>query len=119
MPKTRTVTLTARPPVTITEDAWPVIARSSGRSTRRYETPDHECDCYTVRVRQHADGRTIVYAVLEAATAWTGSEDARGGELLPAASDIAAAIDRVGRDIGIPEHMIRECVADLPAEVLS
>ncbi|MHB8388057.1 MAG: hypothetical protein ACYDBH_00585 [Acidobacteriaceae bacterium] len=73
-------------------------------------------DIYRLRVRQHADGRAIIYAVLDAATPWTGSESRRGGELLGAGNDIPAAIRRVGDDCSIPDSIIRECVADLPAE---
>lgn len=66
------------------------------------------------------DGRTLVYAVLDAATAWTGTADQRGGELLvaPTAREVVAAITRVGRECGIPDSVIRDCISDLPAETL-
>lgn len=114
--KTRTVTLTNRAPVKIREDQWPEIASASARpGSHRNGTPapDYETDSYTLRVRQHADGRAIVYGVVDASTAWTGTESWRGGELLDAGADIAAAIMRVGA--GMPPSVVRECVADLPA----
>ena len=113
--KTRTITLTDRPPVRIREADWPVIASAVGDSRTRPEEPDYETDDYAVRVRQHADGRTIVYSVVDGATTWTGTESRREGELLDAGADVAAAIRRVGEEAEIPDHLIRDCIADLPA----
>lgn len=105
------------------EDEWPEIAVATGDSYRgndcnRYQQAlgQRELDTYSLRVRRHADGRALVYGVLDGATAWTGTRDRRGGELLAAGADIAAAIRRVGEDCQLPERAIRECIADLPAE---
>lgn len=121
--KTRTITMTDRPPVTIRDNEWPVIAKGSGDSFAgndfgRYQQSlnQGEIDEYSIRVRQHVDGRAIVYAIFSGAWAWTGHDDCRGGEIVPAGSDIVAAIRRVGEDCGIPDSVIRECIADLPAE---
>jgi len=121
--KTRTITLTGRAPVKIIEDEWPRIAQGSGDSfvghdyaRKQQADAQGELDDYTITVRQHADGRAIVYGVLAAATAWTCSESRRGGQLLDAGADIAAAIREVGEDCGLPDSVIRECIADLPAE---
>lgn len=117
--KTRTITLTGRAPVRIEDTNWPLIAegvRRPGSMRNGTPVPDYETDIHSVRVRQHADGRVIVYGILDAATGWTGTESQRGGELLPAGADIAAAIRRVGEECGILDSVIRDCVADLPAE---
>ena len=126
--KKRTVTLTDRRPVTIIEGDWPVVAKATGDSYgsndyARYEQArsQGELDEWAIRVRQHEDGRAIVYAVFDAATAWTNSEDRRGGELLGPEVDDRGLVDascRVGADVRIPDGTIRECVADLPAETL-
>ena len=116
--KTRTITLTDRPPVKIREDEWPIIARGDerpGSVVNGTPVPDYETDRYTIRVRQHADGRSLIYGVIDAATVWTGTEDWRGGELLAADADIARAIRRVGESGHIIDSVIRECIADLPA----
>jgi len=135
-PKTRTITLTGRAPVKIREDEWPEIASAKGDScTSAQFRPDYEIDEYAIRVRQHADGRTIVYALLNAAIAdWhqpAGGESQRGGYLLTPEGEgeltaddgrvvpgsvIADAIKRVGRECNIPDSVVRECIADLPAE---
>ena len=120
--KTRTITLTNRAPVTIREADWPTIAYgidSPGSYWNGTPTPGDEVDTYTLRVRQHADGRAIVYGVIDAATAWTGTKDWRGGKLVSSGEDIVQAIQRVGADGDILDSVIRECIADLPAEVLS
>jgi hypothetical protein len=117
----RTITLTDRAPVKIHEDEWPTIARASERPRSCVNVtprPDYETDHHWLRVRQHADGRALVYGALAAASAWTGTEDWRGGELLAAGRDIAASILRVGKRGGILESVVRDCIADLPAEEL-
>lgn len=120
--KQRTITLTGRPPVKIYEDEWPLVAEAKGDSWRdrdysRYEQASRqgELDTYSLRVRQHADGRAIVYGMLTGSN-WTGTADRRGGKLLAAGADIASAIEEVGSDCGLPESVVRECIADLPAE---
>ncbi len=112
--KTRTITLTDRPPVRISEAAWPVIA-----SARRHDgqiEPQANRRWY-LTVRQHSDGRTIVYGVYD--TVLTGGEPLAAGELLDAGEDIVAAIRRVGKDAACSESVIAACIADLPAEDLS
>lgn len=127
--KQRTITLTDRAPVKIYEDEWPVIACATGDSCeisdyarRQQALARGECDTYSLRVRRHADGRCLVYSVLDAAiAAWhapAGGESWRGGELLDAGENLAEAIRRVGTDGGLPDSLIRDCLADLPAEEL-
>jgi hypothetical protein len=119
-----TITLTGRRPVTIVKADWPVIAsatESPGSFVNGTPRPDYEVDTHKLIVRQHADGRCIVYAILSGATAWTGTEDHRGGELLPTYADpllIANAIRSVGNECGILDSVIRDCIADMPAEDL-
>lgn len=115
-PKTRIITLTDRPPIKIVESDWPVIACATDDSGGG--RAQGEMDAYHLRVRQHADGRTIVYGVLDAATAWTGTVNRHGGELLAAGDAVADAIRRVGEDCRLPENVIRACIAALPPEVL-
>ena len=116
--KSRTITLTDRAPVRIVEDEWPQIAIGDYRPGAVHNgtpVPDYETDRYTIRVRRHADGRAIVYGVVDAATAWTHTADWSGGEVVDADADIAAAVRRVGRDGEMPDRVVRECIADLPA----
>ena len=110
--KTRTITLTDRAPVKIVESDWPVIASAKDH--------DGQVECqanesWSIRVRQHADGRALVYAVYD--TSWQGRSGARGGELLERGADLAAAIRRVGERCQC-EQIVDECIADLPAEEL-
>ena len=127
--KTRTITLTGRPPVKIRDDQWPTIAEASGDSygdndygRRQQALHQGEFDKYTLKVRQHEDGRALVYGILNAAiAAWgapAGGEYFSGGELLEQGADIAVAIRRVGESCNLPDSVIRDCIADLPAEEL-
>ena len=116
----RIITLTNRAPVSIADATWPLIAEGRyARDTRNgTPLPRYEYDSHSVRVRQHADGRALVYAILEGATVWTGTEDARAGELLEPGADIVGCIRQVGSDCGLNEQAISACIADLPAEEL-
>jgi hypothetical protein len=123
--KARTITLTDRAPVRIQDTDWPCIAHSAGYSG------EHECQANVeawLRVRQHADGRTLVYGCRQAGNGGQaiGYSEWRGGELLEAGEDPIPAIRRAGECLA--EHsgygsidwdmLVRDCIADLPAEEL-
>jgi hypothetical protein len=108
-----TITLTGRPPVRIRKAEWPIVAQAvwhdgqaGGDWTRRQR----------LTVRQHEDGRAIVYGVFE--TVWQHERDRRGGELVEAGGDVAAAVHRVAEHLGFDAWLAEECIADLPAEEL-
>ena len=127
--KTRTITLTDQPPVAIHEDLWPCIATgladaddSDGRGN-----PPNRTWTRQIRVRQHADGRAVVYGVYEYSTCYQNdrSAAARRGVLLDAAAtsaSIVAAIRAVGKDLADAEaeeparwlEAVQECIADMP-----
>ena len=136
--KTRTITLTDRPPVKIKEDEWPVIATGSADdddSSQPGNPPNREWT-RTIRVRQHTDGRAIVYGVYDYETAFQGANGAaakRGTLLWPTATpdQIITAIRAVGSDLADAEEAaaieparkdairwreaVQACIADLPA----
>lgn len=110
-PKHRTITLTDRPPVKIIDDEWPLIA-----SANWYEG-EHASQANRsgwLKVRQHEDGRTIVYGAYD--SLFPTEDDLRGGEMLTAGSDIAAAINRVAQSVRSERECAARCIADLPAE---
>lgn len=110
MTKTRTITLTDRAPAKIREDQWPLIA-----SAKRWDNT-HESQAnrtWSLRVRQHEDGRTLVYAAYD--SQYRGEHGKRAGELLDAGADLPASIRRVGENARC-EECIDDCIADLPAE---
>ena len=111
------IVLTSRRPVAIDKDNWPVIASAIGH---KGTVPCVSNEEWRLSVRQHADGRAIVYGIRYEGPGGmpAGYRGWDGGELLPAGADIAAAIERVGKDAGMPDAYIRECIADLPAEEL-
>ena len=81
--KSRTITLTDRAPIKIDEAQWPQIASATerpGAVRNGTPVPDYETDCHTIRVRRHADGRAIVYAVLDASNGldWHSGSPRRG-----------------------------------------
>lgn len=112
--KTRIVTLSNRAPVKIREDEWPVIASSSWCDNP--QIPVQANRRAWLKVRQHDDGRTLVYGGTE--SSWQGERDLRSGVLLDKGSDIAAAIYHVADDLGHVDDLAAEAVGDLPAEEL-
>jgi hypothetical protein len=136
-----TITLTGRPPVKITKDEWPVIASAEDKEyDNQYEFRANRRASWKLIVRQHNDGRTIVYGIYSYSSQYQGEggSDIRGGELITVldadaesvgdAEPIIAAIKRVGEDMEgrVPEdggswskgyfpRLIHECIADLPA----
>lgn len=131
--KTRTITLTGRPPVRINEDNWPVIAKGKGDWFENREIPcqSNAEEHAWIRVRQHSDGRAIVYGGYTSDSRWQGTTpvSARAGELCYAA-DILYTIrlvartlrERAGGGDDYPQRVIdaaeRATVDNLPAEDL-
>jgi hypothetical protein len=134
---TLTITLTDRPPVKIQEDEWPVIALGSADdddSSHSGHQPSREWT-RTIRVRQHTDGRVLVYGIYDYSTAWQGANGAaaRRGTLLttPTPDQIITEIRAVGDELAAAEfdaaieesrkdsrqwHVaVQACIADLPA----
>lgn len=119
--RTRIITLTDAQPVKILDEQWPTIAQAVGDSYLGSNPMEHaeaieksRLDHYSLRVRQHADGRAIVYGVLDAAIQTEHGEDYRGGERIDAGADIPAAVRRVGEYCKLPDWIIRQCIASLP-----
>lgn len=134
--KTRTITLTHRPPVQIREDEWPILAQAR-------EIEDEEWDTHRqiLVVRRHHDGRALVYAIHEdshmrrdGSGHWIG-HTLRRGDVIGADEDLVAAIRRVAADMAEavaqvgPTHancrllpwaeIAQACIGDLPPEHLS
>jgi hypothetical protein len=132
MGKQRTITLTGRRPVTINEDEWPVIAESGwGDCDSQYEFEANRRADAQIKVRQHEDGRSIVYGTYRYRTSFQGEDDvhAAAGLLLAADGDVITAIRDTTEGLSSYESLPRawlpdwrmladECIADLPAEKL-
>lgn len=114
------VNLTNRRPVKVRKAEWPRIAYVDTFNGQ------HECQANTVAkiiVRQHADGRAMVYGIRESGNGgWPiGATGWAGGEIVEAGGDIAAAIMRLdGLDGGFcaidADALRRAAIAALPAE---
>ena len=135
----RTITLTDRPPVKIDEDTWPVIARAKdSEHDGQVECQANRRTVWAMHVRQHKDGRTIVYATYSYDSQYQHERgyEARHGVMLAApakdaddAARIVSAIQEVGRLMAAAEcdgedaarwpTLVAETIADLPPEVLS
>ena len=122
-----TVTLTGRPPVNVVKAEWPILA--SGE-TSDHDGGEHESEAnrktrWRLLVRQHADGRCIVYGIHTHETAWQHERGrtVRGGLLteVGGADIIVAAIQQTAADMeervgdGVFARLAHECIGDLPA----
>jgi len=102
------IKLTSAAPVTVDAKTWPVIASA------KWWDGQHECQANRTRrvtVRQHEDGRSVVYGWHT--SAWPGERGAEAGYLVAADGDLIAAIRTVGEEIGDTD-LARECIQDLP-----
>ena len=127
-----TITLTGRAPVKITKENWPVIASGEDNwYNGEHESQANRTKSWKLIVRQHADGRTLVYGIYAFNSQWVSesSEHVRGGEMftVPTVDEVGdtapiiEAIFRVAADMqersGAEEfaRLAHECVASLPA----
>ena len=133
--KKRTITLTNRPPVRINEEDWPLIASARDKEfDGQFEFQANMTSIWFIGVRQHEDGRAIVYARYSFSTNWQGHRDfsAARGVLLTAeeaeGDGIVEAILTVADDIAGAEcdgddadrwgTLKMDCIASLPVEEL-
>lgn len=123
MDKKMKIEMTDRRPVQIIKSEWPVIAQGSGDSFGGNDGARHqqallqgELDEYRITVRQHADGRSIVYGGLSAG--WSGNQSWTAGYLLNPGADITQYIYKVAGVCSIPHVIAHECITNLPAENL-
>ena len=118
--KQRTVTLTDRPPVKISEAAWPVIAKASDHDNQ-YEVQAN--NLWHITVREHDDGRRIVYGRKSAGPGGQriGTRNPAAGYLLAAGADASETIEAIKRVATAIDRddMGAQCIADLPAEELT
>lgn len=127
--KTINITMSDRPPVRIVEEDWPIIAEADDHDGQVRVQANTE---WRIRVREHADGRRLVYGSVQAGNGgkpagWRGAAagyliDCRSidtDKRLDAESEqTVRAIRRVAGVIGRAD-LADECIADLPAEDLS
>lgn len=112
------ITMSERRPLTIDPELWPVIAQAD------WHNGQHDFQANTIRrirVRQHADGRRIVYGFQRAGNGGqhAGTRNPEGGFLITAGDEdeTIRAIRRIGGIIN-DDQLADECIADLPAEYL-
>jgi hypothetical protein len=112
------VVLTDRAPVLIASEDWPLIA-SAKDWDNQYEFQANRT--WTIRVRQHARGCALVYAIYT--TQYQGSHDVYGGQKLQPGADVARAIHEVAAHMdtlvacpAFSGRLAEECIANLPAE---
>jgi hypothetical protein len=120
--------MTGRRPVQVSEDLWPVLASASGDNCSIIDPALHDqaivqgqADTFWLFVRQHDDGRAIVYGGYNEGEFIESDHDGldRAGEAIvdvDGLGEIVTVIERVGETLGVPAQLIADCIADLPAE---
>lgn len=127
MSKRITIPLTDRRPVSISEDEWPLIVRVSGDSCEIRDPARHDqaveqgqADTYEMEVRQHADGRTLVYGRFDEAQ-WSESDHpgpSHAGGLVEPGGDVVTEIRNVGDKLYLSQTLIADCIAGLTPQEL-
>ena len=121
----------------MTKDQWPIVAEASDHLyDGQYDFQSFRHTRAALRVRQHSDGRAVVYGTYSYDSSYQGARaaDARRGRLLAAGEDIPGAIQTVAEEMdaargnaGVTDHftephpfarLATECVADLPSLAL-
>lgn len=131
--KTLTITMSERRPLKIDPELWLVVAEASRHDGKVKSQANNE---YAIKVREHADGRRIVYGYHQAGNGgqYAGFRERRAGYLIdaeqrstmrevdgkmtaahPNEDETIRAIRRVGGVIE-DDQLAAECIADLPAE---
>lgn len=122
-------------PIKISNAVWPLL--SDAKEVFNFQSWEPTFDPVTGRdtsdhifsplghdrlvVRQHATGKTLVYGYTRYDLPWAAQFNIfnpRGGELLPAGSDVATAVKRIGTTLGLQVETIRACINGLPAQDL-
>ncbi len=124
--KYRTIIMSDAAPVRIIQEDWQVIAHGQHYSfDNEYEFQANEKLEINIRVRRHADGRTLVYGSYEFSTNWAARDDVchRAGYLYPDAlspDQLICAIKKTGNeiadgaDISAVYDTVRDCISELP-----
>ena len=103
------VRMSMRAPVIIARDEWTLIAAAKA----------HEGDFRTwyIRARENTDVSKgcIVYGWYE--TSWESERPAYAGYLCSREA-VPATLRQVAQEIGGPNHLVNDAIADLPAERL-
>jgi hypothetical protein len=106
-----TIALTGRPPVRIAADEWEIVAHASD-CDNQYKCQAHRN--WELTVRQHKDGRAIVYGVYD--TVFQDEWNLRGGQIVNGIDFIVEAIYEVAQQLRFPRRLAEECISSLPAE---
>lgn len=125
------VVLSGGHPVRVSPRDWPIISDASmplSVDIDEHQTDTHEIGHARLAVRQHRDGRCLVYGYTryEACKDCQDSEwleslniyHLRAGRLLPPDSDLIDAIRDVGIALRLNGHTILACINGLPAQDL-
>lgn len=115
------IAMSERRPVNIDPEEWPVIARADSHDGQSIHQANN---IRYIRVRQHRDGRRIVYGWQEAGNGGqhVGAHNPHAGYLVAAVdgataddSETVRAIRRVGGVLG-DDVLADACITELPAE---
>jgi hypothetical protein len=120
---TITITMSERRPLKIDSEEWPVVAEASRHSGAVKSQANQE---WFIKVRQHADGRRLVYGRLQPGdggvpAGWRGAaggflvEASERGKDNPNEDETVRAIRRVAGIVD-DDALADECIGDLPAE---
>lgn len=136
--KLLTITMSERRPLKIDPELWLVVAEASRHDGKVKSQANNE---WAINVREHADGRRIVYGYHQAGNGgqYAGFRERRAGYLVdnvrrndlpmredrdgnmtavhPNEDETIRAIRRVGGVID-DDQLAAECIADLPAETI-
>lgn len=111
------ITMSERRPLSVVREEWPIIARADWHDGK---VESQANTIRKIRVRQHADGRRIVYGLQEAGEGgqYAGTRNPEGGFLIGIGEDEDETVRAIRRVAGIigDDDLGSECIASLPPE---
>lgn len=110
MDKKLTIRLSNRAPVKITESEWEIIGTANDFEGEHEFQSNRK---WRLKVRQHADGRVLVYG--HKSSNYQNEGDIHAGYLLVNDKQLVESIRQVADEIGSEPQLARECVGSLPA----
>jgi hypothetical protein len=110
--KKLTIALSEARPVTIVKEDWPIISDAKNHDG---EVEYQANRIWTIKVRRHADGRTIVYGDYD--THWQNERCKQAGYLIETSEGEDAVIRAIRRVAGVigDQELADAVIARLPA----
>lgn len=103
------IEITGQAPIAVDRELWTLIAEAVEFSGEFEAQADR---LSRLSVRQHADGRALVYG--EHTTRWQGEQNYAGGHILTKDENLVLVVAEVVAELGFSDSLHQRCLASFP-----